>query len=830
MAEKTSDLEFIAGDPSNVLNVYKALMSCTTEMRKGSDQAKILANIYKKINDSLDVENKNLKDLRVINLEIESVLKRLDKLDTIKLERARELKWTTSQISKANKELAALMEKQASTQKQITDDNNKKAGLEKIKVGWINAANQLLSKQFGSLSETLGAWTETGSKAFVVFTVLKQIVQIFDQLDTAAFEFRQEMGFTRNYTGDIDKFARAGATNMAQLSVTGKKMYEAAAGISKELFSSANVTQEMMNNVALISTQLGVSAQATSELVKNLGIVSRSAASTQQDTLFFAASLSEAAGTPLADVMNDISNATKNAYQFISRSSITMVKAAIEAKRMGTSITSAAQSSEFLLKFTSSVNAEMEASVLLGKSINLQKARELAYHRDIRGLNAEILRIIKETNFENLDPFQQNAVAVALGKSTGELAQMAQAERERLNMVKAMTPEQKKQYDMYQEMMAGGDKQKKDYAEIAKTQLMQLSNQTRLTAISASWNKIMMQLAKAFLPIIDVTLKFIADHFDLILRTSSGLYGLLVVFPTVFKSIAVYSRLISMTLSSWGRASNFGWLKAGWQIFSNFFKFASKGFLFVSNSITKVMGPVSKMFGWIAKIFSAIKPLVGFAGALGKWLTPIGWIITAIIFIVNLFKRFEGITKNLDGTWKGLGKTILKGFAAIGLALYDTLIKPFVDVFKWIMNLFGGHSPSKIGLSIVKGIFGIQGMMIKALFFPYIKAWELIKKIPFVSHLFGGKNVGASVIPEGKPAMTVEKPTTDMATRKSAEMPAAVSGMNDELTKRMSDIVDAINGLREDMKNGKLTANVYIDSQKLDAAVGRRIAYTGQLT
>jgi len=27
-----------------------------------------------------------------------------------------------------------------------------------------------------------------------------------------------------------------------------------------------------------------------------------------------------------------------------------------------------------------------------------------------------------------------------------------------------------------------------------------------------------------------------------------------------------------------------------------------------------------------------------------------------------------------------------------------------------------------------------------------------------------------------------------------------------------------------------LTANVYIDSQKLDSAVGRRLAYTGQLT
>ena len=48
------------------------------------------------------------------------------------------------------------------------------------------------------------------------------------------------------------------------------------------------------------------------------------------------------------------------------------------------------------------------------------------------------------------------------------------------------------------------------------------------------------------------------------------------------------------------------------------------------------------------------------------------------------------------------------------------------------------------------------------------------------------------------------------------------------------DIVTAINkgftDLRNDFKNGTLTANVYIDSQKLDSLMGRRLAYTGQLT
>ena len=66
---------------------------------------------------------------------------------------------------------------------------------------------------------------------------------------------------------------------------------------------------------------------------------------------------------------------------------------------MGTSMTEAARSSSHLLNFSTSISDEMEASVLLGKSLNLQHARELAYKGDILGLNKEILNIAKQSRF-----------------------------------------------------------------------------------------------------------------------------------------------------------------------------------------------------------------------------------------------------------------------------------------------------------------------------------------------------------------------------------------------------------------------------------------------
>ena len=127
------------------------------------------------------------------------------------------------------------------------------------------------------------------------------------------------------------------------------------------------------------------------------------------------------------------------------------------------------------------------------------------------------------------------------------------------------------------------------------------------------------------------------------------------------------------------------------------------------------------------------------------------------------------------------------------------------------------------------GIASVGDLIVKALVSPFKRAWELVKSLPIVGILFGKKNVGGDVIPEAQAAMTVDKPKSQLDTKRAGVM-ADVAGMGDELGKKFDAVVAAINALRDDMKAGTLTANVYIDSQKLDALMGRRLAYTGQLT
>jgi len=703
--------------------------------------------------------------------------------------------------------------------------------IEKSKVsGLTPAITNRISKLTKEIIEEQRKLNKLKDESLEAESEKTMVVELFNQIDESAAKFRREMGFTRQYTSDIDKYARTTAVNFAKVGVTGEQAYEAASGLSKQLFSSTNVSEEMLSNTALISAQLGVASQVTSELTKNLAMVSRNTASSQQNTVLFAAALSEAAGTSLNDVMSDINTATKSQYIYISRSGTEMVKAAVEAKRMGTTIQSAAESSLKLLSFTQNVRDEMEASVLLGKSINLQKARELSYNRDIRGLNAEILKIIHDTNFEQLDPFQQAAVAAALGKSAGELAQIAQAERERGNIVKAMTPEQKTQYDLYNKMLKGGEQQKKNYAEIAKSQLMQMGNQSRMNTIAQSWHSIMMQLADKLLPVIDVLLKFIADNLHIIVSVSSAFFGWTIGISKslqgagkIIKEIGTeVRRLHSAFKGVFGFiGSFFKWLGPRISLFGKWMVAAGK-------AINTWLKPVRSVFAWFGRIIGVLTPLANFGMFFGKWLNPIGWVITAIMFLTSLFKRLSGILDvyREKGFWAAIGH----GIKAVFGALWDVLIQPFIDLYNWIMKHLGAKSPSEIGLAILQGIKAVGDMITYALFSPFIRAWNLIKKIPFVEGIFGGKNIGSNITPNVKAAMDVERPKPEIDAKKTSDaLSTTINSINDGLAKKMDAVIGAINALRDDMKNGTLMATVYLDSQKLDAAMSRRIEYTGRL-
>ena len=87
----------------------------------------------------------------------------------------------------------------------------------------------------------------------------------------------------------------------------------------------------------------------------------------------------------------------------------------------------------------------MEASMLIGKQLNFNKARELALSGDIAGAAADVMKQVGgQAEFEKLNVLQRKALADSIGVSVDELSKMAKGGEMKLKAPDKSTEEQLK--------------------------------------------------------------------------------------------------------------------------------------------------------------------------------------------------------------------------------------------------------------------------------------------------------------------------------------------------------------------------------------------------
>ena len=100
-----------------------------------------------------------------------------------------------------------------------------------------------------------------------------------------------------------------------------------------------------------------------------------------------------------------------------------LTKSVLEAKKLGLTLDQVSKVGDSLLNFEQSIANELEAELLTGQDINLEKAREYALNNDIAGLTQEIAKQgITAEKFSRMNRIQQEAIAKTLGMGADELA------------------------------------------------------------------------------------------------------------------------------------------------------------------------------------------------------------------------------------------------------------------------------------------------------------------------------------------------------------------------------------------------------------------------
>ena len=127
-----------------------------------------------------------------------------------------------------------------------------------------------------------------------------------------------------------------------------------------------------------------------------------------------------------ADVLGDIASNTEMFAKFAKDGGVNLGIAAVQAKELGLSLSTIDSISSSILSFQSSIESELEASLLIGRQLNLNRARELALAGDQAGLLQEIVKQVgSEEELNRMNVIQRKKLAEALGITVQELGKLA---------------------------------------------------------------------------------------------------------------------------------------------------------------------------------------------------------------------------------------------------------------------------------------------------------------------------------------------------------------------------------------------------------------------
>ena len=238
--------------------------------------------------------------------------------------------------------------------------------------------------------------------------------------------FRKELGAARN------EFVGMGLDGDEALSVISTLSNEFGIGFKQAI--------GMAGAVGDLAKSTGMSVDESAKLVGMLTATQGLTADGALNVSKSAVALAKANDVAPDQILKDIAGSSEAFAKFSDGSADGLTRAAVQARKLGTDLNTITGSMESSLDFQSSLTAEMEASAILGRRIDLSKARQLAYDGDATGFAVEIARLAgDETEFNNLKLHQRKSLAKALGMELPQLAKMVNKEKERLSLTQAIS-------------------------------------------------------------------------------------------------------------------------------------------------------------------------------------------------------------------------------------------------------------------------------------------------------------------------------------------------------------------------------------------------------
>jgi hypothetical protein len=263
------------------------------------------------------------------------------------------------------------------------------------------------------------------TKALGPLGLIVQFVQGLLQADKETTELQKSMALTKGEAVGfrMELMNAAGATG--DINITSSKLLETFGALNKQFGFITNFATDTLVTMTKLTGVVGVSSESAGNLAAASELTGTSFESNYKDVLGTSYELQRQSGVQmdLRDILEQTGKVTGTVRANLGANPAQIAKAITQAKLFGASLQDVANAGKSLLDFESSITAELEAELLLGKDINLERARAAALAGDQVTLAQELQKEAGTfSDFTKMNVIQQEALAKAMGMTSDQLA------------------------------------------------------------------------------------------------------------------------------------------------------------------------------------------------------------------------------------------------------------------------------------------------------------------------------------------------------------------------------------------------------------------------
>ena len=414
----------LRGKTKEVYNEYKGLLDVSSSITKDTNNRGAL---LKEANELAKFQGKGTKMEADISKQMVGVRKQL--LNTSTAEKIQSMDMAgidkeILEIEDRSKDLRGESQKKVMTLLGNMKTQRKMLGEQQ---DYLNMEDKIRDATIGKLKTMSGGMRQMimaaknfakvmlANPIFLLAAVIVGLIALMKKFVTDSLALRDGLGASVTQAASLNAELQ-GARMEAFL--MGYDVNQIAGELQETFGTLEGVTSENVRTLGQFEKILGIATKDAAAVAREFQVMSGESFDTGLNFVKTTAELAKANKVAPGMVMKDIAENSEMFAEFGKDGGQNLAKAAVQARKLGVSLGTTAKIANSLLDFESSIEKEMEASMMIGRQLNFNRARELALSGDVAGATADIVKQLGgASEIQKMNVLQRRALADSIGVS-----------------------------------------------------------------------------------------------------------------------------------------------------------------------------------------------------------------------------------------------------------------------------------------------------------------------------------------------------------------------------------------------------------------------------